>query len=299
MAPAFKKFLQRNALPEQYLESARTWLNPVAHSLEETRDRNRCLIVGLTGCQGSGKSTVADYLKTFLSVRMQLRVCVLSIDDFYFPLEKRLQMAREQHPLFKVRGVPGTHDCRLLADILDQLTSREKQPVHVPLFSKRDDDRTPESEWLEVETPIDILILEGWCVGLTPQAPAALELATNDLEQYEDPTAQWRTTVNQALAGEYQLLFERIDSLIYLAAPSFNSVYSWRLEQEQKLRLQQGHGGKALMDKGQIDRFIKFYQRLTEHGLATLPKKANHFFKLGDQREIVSYRAPGQQKSSL
>ncbi|MFK8020835.1 MAG: hypothetical protein AB8B86_13785 [Pseudomonadales bacterium] len=289
MSPAFKEFLQRNTLPEHYLNTARTWLNPVAHSLDETRDRNRCLVVGVSGCQGSGKSTVADYFQTFLSERMQLRVSVLSIDDFYLPLEKRLQLAREQHKLFEVRGVPGTHDCTLLADILDQLTSRNTRSVPVPLFSKRDDDRKPESDWLKVETPVDVLILEGWCVGLTPQLPSALAIAANDLEEFEDPTARWRTTVNNALAEEYQTVFKRIDSLIYLAAPSFSSVYNWRLEQEQKLRIREGYGGKGQMDEAQIGRFIKFYQRLTEHGLATLPEQANHLFELNDQREIVSY----------
>ena len=78
-----------------------------------------------------------------------------------------------------------------------------------------------------------------------------------------------------------------------LQAPSFNTVFNWRLEQEQKLvkRLaQQGintHSG--IMDEQQIRRFISYFERVTVNSLQEMPQRADHLFTLGLNREITSY----------
>ena len=45
---------------------------------------------------------------------MDLNICVFSIDDFYKTKIDRLRMSKKKHPLFITRGVPGTHDLKLL-----------------------------------------------------------------------------------------------------------------------------------------------------------------------------------------
>ncbi len=47
--------------------------------------------------------------------------------------------------------------------------------------------------------------------------------------------------VNDALGGEYQRLFAKIDFLVLLAAPSFDVVLKWRTQQEHELREQSGN----------------------------------------------------------
>jgi len=99
--------------------------------------------------------------------------------------------------------------------------------------------------------------------------------------------------VNQALINEYPDLFNLVDELIMLQAPSFNTVFNWRLEQEQKLvkRLaKEGLGTQSgIMNEQQIRRFISYFERVTENSLQEMPQRADHLFTLGLSREITSY----------
>ena len=65
-------------------------------------------VLGLSGAQGSGKSTFASMLNTVLSVA-GLRSEVLSLDDFYLTKQQRRELVAVS-PLLETRGVPGTHD---------------------------------------------------------------------------------------------------------------------------------------------------------------------------------------------
>ena len=62
------------------------------------------------------------------------------------------------------------------------------------------------------------------------------------------------------LAGPYRSLFGRIDLLIFLAAPGWDVVHGWRLEQEEALR-QSGAPGDAIMTTADISRFISHFAR--------------------------------------
>ena len=39
----------------------------------------------------------------------------------------------------------------------------------IPKFDKSNDDRCPKNKWLKVNKKPNIVIFEGWCVGVTPQ----------------------------------------------------------------------------------------------------------------------------------
>ena len=65
----------------------------------------RC--VGLSGGQGTGKSTLARLIAS-AGGQEDLRVLVLALDDYYVPRARRLELARRVHPLFGTRGPPGS-----------------------------------------------------------------------------------------------------------------------------------------------------------------------------------------------
>ena len=88
---------------------------------------NKTIIVGLTGGQGSGKSTISNILKIILKERFELNTVIFSIDDFYKTLNERKIMAKKINPLFLTRGVPGTHDTKLLFFCLKQLKNLTKK----------------------------------------------------------------------------------------------------------------------------------------------------------------------------
>jgi len=291
-------FLKEHRLPLSFLRLVDAWYLPLAGWIAKHHDAaGRTLLIGMNGSQGSGKSTLAALLTELLAKNLGLRAVALSIDDFYLSREARLALAGQIHPLLATRGVPGTHDVTLMCETLQQLT-RENCGVSIPRFDKARDDRYPEGEWDRVSAPFDVVIVEGWCLGTPAQADADLHQPVNDLETREDPDGSWRRYVNQQLGGRYQDIFQLLDLLIMLQAPSFECVYQWRLEQEAKLAdkllecEQQDSLRNRVMTATQIRRFIQHYQRLTEQSLQQLPGRVHYLFSLDADRRVVACEEP-------
>ena len=78
------------------------------------KKKGKTLFLGFSGGQGSGKTTVTGILKIILKKFFKREIHVSSIDDFYKTLKDRNEMSHTIHPLFKTRGVPGTHDISLV-----------------------------------------------------------------------------------------------------------------------------------------------------------------------------------------
>ena len=194
-------------------------------------------IIGLTGGQGSGKSTISKILKIILKEGFDLNTIVFSIDDFYKTLREREKMSDEISPLFLTRGVPGTHDTDLLYKCLKILKSSKFKKVSIPKFDKSTDDRLSRRKWQKVKKQPDIVIFEGWCVGVTPQKKKDLLVPINELEKVKDKNRIWREKVNKELNNKYKKIFKLVDKFIFLKVPSFKHVQKWRLLQEKKLRI--------------------------------------------------------------
>jgi D-glycerate 3-kinase len=240
----------------------------LAGAIADTRARlGRPVLIGISGVQGSGKSTLCAQLEAALSVA-GLRAATLSLDDLYLTRAERLRLGDTQHPLFVTRGVPGTHDLALADTVIARLLTGEG-PVAIPRFDKAVDDRTPERDWPLVTAPLDVLLFEGWCIAATPEPESALVTPVNALEADEDPDGGWRRVVNAALGGGYAALFARIDLLILLRAPGFSAVQAWRQQQEDALRARRGAG--AGMDASALGRFIAHFERVSRHMLAASP----------------------------
>jgi D-glycerate 3-kinase len=242
------------------------------------------LIVGICGSQGSGKSTVCKKVAARFT-DAGLKVATLSLDDLYLPLAARVKLGELVHPLLRTRGVPGTHDTKLGIRTLHDLG--QAQAVKLPRFDKARDDRRPEAAWETIEGPVDLVLLEGWCVGARPQGLEALTQPINALEANEDVDGRWRRYVNEALGGEYQRLFAKIDLLVLLAAPSFDVVLKWRTQQENELRSQAQGDRSGVMNDAQLARFIQHYERLTKHVLIEMPPRADLVIRLGEDRAVL------------
>ena len=271
-------FLARERLPESFRTTLERVCRPLAARAAALRAaRGQTVFVGLCGAQGSGKSTISEATVAILCVQ-GLKAVSLSLDDFYLSREARAWLARKVHPLMAVRGPPGTHDVALACVVLDHLALPGVTPL--PTFDKASDERRPQSAWREVEGPLDVVILEGWCVGARPQPRAELVNPVNSLERAEDPDGVWRRYVDRQLAGPYQALFGRLDMLVLLAAPGFEVVRAWRTEQEHKLRARTGGG----MDDDAIARFVAHYERLTRWILDEMPSRADWTIPLAADR---------------
>ncbi|RMA81215.1 kinase [Umboniibacter marinipuniceus] len=288
IAELVEDFATRYRLGPVFVRDALKFIVPLAlHVIARRALKGRPIVMGINGCQGSGKSTTAALLAELLMECSTYSALAISIDDFYLSSEARVALSEEVHPLLITRGVPGTHDLALAMETLEQLTN-SAETVAIPSFNKATDEPRPKVNWHQFGAPCDILILEGWCLGITPQLTDALALPINSLEAREDPKATWRTWVNERLVS-YQALFARIDCLVMLKAPSFSCVASWRLEQEQRLSasLAEGEAGNRVMGSSEVERFVQHFQRLTEHALNNLADRADVVLTLDSSRKIT------------
>jgi D-glycerate 3-kinase len=282
----FDRLIEDLALPADF--GSLPWYRRIATEVaRRARSSEAPLLVGLCGSQGSGKSTMAAFLRALLDSQ-GLATAVLSIDDLYLDRDERIALSQTVHPLLRTRGVPGTHDVALGQSVIDALfTAAPGAATAIPRFNKASDSRLPPAEWDRFVGPAKIVILEGWCIGATPQDAAALTPPVNALESAEDVDGRWRTYVNDALAGPYRALFDRIGLLVFLRAPSFECVFEWRRLQEEKLRARTGGEGAGLMDDAALARFIAHYERITRHLLDTMPGIADLVVALDDDHRIT------------
>ncbi len=280
------QFLRAEGLPTGFRREVERLWRPLAERVLARAQPARMLVVGLCGPQGSGKSTGAMALERLLIARGR-RVARLSIDDLYLSRVERRRLAAEVHPLLATRGPPGTHDPELGVHLLRAMA--RSGAIRLPRFDKAIDDRTKEAEWPVVQGPVEVAILEGWCVGARPQSAEALEPPINALEAIEDAEGVWRRYVNDALAGRYQTLFARIDMTVLLRAPSFETILGWRLEQERKLRARVGARAEVMSD-AEVERFIQHYERLTRWIDAEMPARADLTVQLDEARSLAAIR---------
>lgn len=239
-------------------------------------------VLGISGLQGTGKSTLAAQMVRSAEAR-GLRAAVLSLDDLYLDRDGRQALARQVHPLLATRGPPGTHEVAL--GLAAFAAVRAGTPLRLPRFDKLGDRRLPETGWPTVQG-LDLLLFEGWCVG-TPAEPApALVEPVNTLERDEDPAGTWRRWCNTALARDYPALWAGLDRLLFLQPPGFDVVFDWRLQQEQAL--QAAEPGRGGMDARGVARFVQHFERVSRQALRTLPDLADVVVTLDAERGIVS-----------
>ena len=272
--------------------SLKKYYIPISFWIEKKYiQKGKTLFLGFSGGQGSGKTTIGIILKIILEKFFKRKVCVSSIDDFYKTHVERNKMSINIHPLFKVRGVPGTHDINLIKDFFIFIKKKKFKKFKFPKFDKSIDDRLPKKQWNDVKQKPEIVIFEGWCVGAKSQTASQLKKPLNIIEKNEDKNLIWRTYVNNNLKKDYKKIFSMIDNFIFMKIPNFDMVFKWRLLQEKKLRKKYSFK-KKIMARDEVKRFIMFYQRITLQMIQDLSKSASIIMILKKNHEIkkILYR---------
>tara|TARA_B100001996_G_scaffold333947_1_gene283799 strand:- start:1422 stop:2339 length:918 start_codon:yes stop_codon:yes gene_type:complete len=258
---------------------------PICNLIYKTyKSKEKTLIIGLSGGQGSGKTTISKILKIIFKIKFKLNIVYFSIDDFYKTLKQRKKMSKNIHELFLTRGVPGTHDTYLIKKSFNNLLKKKFKPFYIPKFDKSIDDRCPKYNWRKINKKPEIVIFEGWCVGAKSQNNAQLKKTINVLEKINDNELVWRKKVNSELKNSYKKIFKLIDQMIFLKIPNFKHVYKWRLLQEEKLK--QKSRGKKIMSQAQVKKFIMHYERTTRQMLKDLKKTSDVVLTLDKKHRI-------------
>jgi D-glycerate 3-kinase len=228
------------------------WL-PLAMQLAYHHALGSTQIVGLLGVQGTGKTTMTAILSQILNY-LGLQVCRLSLDDIYKTYGDRQQL-RQFDPRFRWRGPPGTHDIELGRDVLYQLRHACcDHPILVPRFDKSAmngaGDRT-EPEWI---TCADIVLFEGWFVGVRPIDPTVFEQAPPPVSTEEDRT--FARDINAKLQ-DYLPLWDQLDHLIVLKPTDYHLSQQWRRQAEHQMIAT----GRSGMKDEEVDQFVEYFWR--------------------------------------
>jgi D-glycerate 3-kinase len=231
----------------------RFWLPLALHLVQQRQRFDRPYIQGILGVQGTGKTTLNRVLGWILG-RLGHRTLGLSLDDFYSTHAERLKL-REQDPRLIWRGPPGTHDVPLGITTLDYLRgSLPNRIVLVPRFDKScwngSGDRTAPEEVCGV----DIVLFEGWFVGMRPIDPERFNHAPAPICTPEDQA--FARICNQRLQA-YLPLWERLDDLLILYSSDYRFSKGWRRQAEQEMKVQ----GKSGMGDQEVEAFVDYFWR--------------------------------------
>ncbi len=230
----------------------RLWL-PLALSL---REKSKPFIQGILAPQGTGKTTLTRILKIILNY-WGVEVATLSIDDLYKTYGERQELFQKE-PRLIWRGPPGTHDIDLGKEVIANFKAG-KFPLLIPRFDKSlHDGQGDRISPIEVKRA-DILLFEGWFVGMKPIVPQVFDtegtLRARSLDPImEEDDREFARDCNERLK-DYLPLWQSLDELLILYPLDYRWSLRWRQEAERKMRLQ----GKAGMTDAEIEHFVKYF----------------------------------------
>ena len=278
------KFKNKNRMLKSYLI-------PLCFWIANKTNKKKPLIIGFSGGQGTGKTTITSIISLILRKYFKLNVFKISIDDFYKTRYERKILSITKHPLLMTRGVPGTHDCKIIAQFFKKVKNKKFKQLKLPRFDKSIDDRCPKKLWYKINSRPDVVILEGWCVGAKAQKNSQIIKPINSLEKSKDLSLVWRKYVNDQLKKQYKNLFKQLNEIIYLRANSFKVLKEWRIKQEKRLWLKsKNKKNLRIMNKSDIINFMQTYQRITQNMFKDVPKYASIIMKLNSNHQINSIK---------
>ena len=249
---------------------------PIVLYISKQLKENNVFKFYISGGQGSGKSTISDFIKFLLINHFNCKVASFSIDDIYLSKKQRIKLSNEVHPLLSTRGVPGTHDISLGLDTINSLESDADKISLIPKFSKKFDDLLPKSMWKKFEGTPEVIIFDGWCVGAIPEAAENLKTPINSLEREFDPNGIWVNWVNDNLSGIYQDLFNLFDLKIYIKSPSFEKILENRwLQEKTAIEMDKSRSKSKYMTKQEVYNFVMHFERITKDMEKYMPKNSD------------------------
>ncbi|CAX40425.1 kinase of unknown function, putative [Candida dubliniensis CD36] len=252
-------------------------------------DFNEPLIINISGPQGSGKSYLTNQLYNYLKSKYhqhhhpyQLNTIQFSMDDFYLCKSDQDKLNNTtKNPLLKGRGLPGTHELTLLSDTFNKLINNYKkckqsnggwEVIKIPSYNKGAfngiGDRSIDNYTL-IETPIDIIIFEGWFNGFYSLDPTILQLKY--LTSSPSPITPKGISLQSFKLYDLQEINNNLKNYESMIWPFFKisiifhtneiiNVYPWRLQQEHELIKSAKEKGLTI-GMNNDDEIIKFINR--------------------------------------
>ncbi|MEG4231921.1 glycerate kinase [Microcoleus sp. Pol11C3] len=250
------------------------WL-PLAMQLSAAKQSlNRPLIQGILGGQGTGKTTLCQVLRLILG-KLGYSTVSLSLDDLYKTYADRQQLQKAD-PRLIWRGPPGTHDIDLGIAVLDKLRGSQTRDlaaldnpksdalkpdlinknIEIPRFNKSAYGGAGDRSQPEIISGADIVLFEGWFVGVNPVADDKLNefLADAPFPISTEGDCQFARDMNVKL-HDYLPLWNRLDRLMVLYPQDYRISQVWRNQAEREMMA----AGKSGMSEAEINRFVEYF----------------------------------------
>ncbi len=243
------------------------WL-PLAINLAETRQElGRTPIQGILGGQGTGKTTLTKILSLLLQ-HLGYTTATMSLDDLYKPYAER-QKLQATDPRLIWRGPPGTHDIHLGIEVLDLCLQKDRTgKILIPRFDKSAYNGNGDRIKSEAITTADIVLFEGWFLGVRPLASRTFERKIEPINTSED--VQFAKDSNERLKA-YLPLWDKLDRLLVLYPQDYRLSKQWRKEAERQM-IARGNQG---MSDAEIDDFVDYFLRSLHPNLFIKPLISN------------------------
>ena len=203
-------------------------------------------IIGISALPGTGKTTLGKWLEA-ISLKLNFKIAVISIDDFYLPSEE-MNLAVKNNPWNVSRGFPGSHSVKLMYEKL--LNWKINGELNVPVFDKSLRNGLGDRSHWRLDYP-DLLIIEGWFLGIEPFSS---ELNNKDLNLTEltPHEASYKYKIQSNLS-KYLDVWSLIDNIWHLKPLKFEYMNMWKSNQEKEMLSQKG---SALQDE-KLSNFLR------------------------------------------
>ena len=203
-------------------------------------------IIGISALPGTGKTTLGKWLEA-ISLKLNFKIVVISIDDFYLPSEE-MKIAIKNNPWNVSRGFPGSHSVKLMHEKL--LNWKITGKLNVPVFDKSLRNGLGDRSHWRLDEP-DLLILEGWFLGIKPYSLDIIDRSVSTLNLSLDESSYLLTIQNNL--NEYLDIWTLIDNIWHFKPLKIEYMNKWKTNQEKEMLLQKG---SALKDE-KLSKFLR------------------------------------------
>ena len=240
------------------------------------RSKKKRKVIGLSALPGTGKTTLGLLIEK-LSLKMNIKVSVVSMDDFYLPFSE-MNFAIKDNPWNVSRGFPGSHSTYLIEDRI--LEWKNTGIFNYPVFDKSLRNGLGDRSSWEIKSP-DVLILEGWFLGVNQISLEEIskEKVKPCLYSHE---VEYRLKIQKNL-NEYFKVWQLIEKIWQIKPKEFSYMDDWKSDQENEmLKLK----GNALVDEN-----LKNFLRMLN---CSIPQESfneinsRYLIILNKNRELIS-----------
>ena len=203
-------------------------------------------IIGISALPGTGKTTLGKWLEA-ISLKLNFKIAVISIDDFYLPSDE-MKLAIKNNPWNVSRGFPGSHSVELMHDKL--LNWKISGELNVPVFDKSLRNGLGDRSYWRSDNP-DLLIIEGWFLGIEPLSNDIDEQQIKSLNLSPDESL-YRFNIQKNL-NSYLDVWSLLDNIWHLKPLKFEYMNMWKSNQEKEMLSQKG---SALQDE-KLSNFLR------------------------------------------